>query len=89
MRQDEIGPKATPGIQRTRGQVWTGMQMKIVVVGIGEWEEGQIEFEGIPGCYLIFSYAIEIEFIFREQEDNYLRALKYNKLLCVLFQNLS
>lgn len=31
-------------------------QMEVVVVGIGEPGEGQIEFEDIPGWYLIFSY---------------------------------
>lgn len=30
------------------------MQMEIVALGIGEWGEGQIEFEDIPDCYLSF-----------------------------------
>ena len=67
--------------------------METVVFGTGEWGEGQIEFEDIPGCYPIFSYEAGIEFIFRELEGNHLWILKYNSCwlvtLCMMFQNLS
>ena len=69
-------PKVTPGIQRTEGKV---LHIDANGDDSGEWGEGQVEFEDIPGCYVIFSYEVGIECTFREWESNHLRALKDSK----------